>query len=690
MLHSNTDATSFKLQPAPRPKSKKRPQNPPPVLTLSPNASASAAGAETRSLRSCFEDEDEAVTPKASSFNAALLDDKHDVSDSDTSSSRRPRSSTISISSATSTKSLNSVNRLLSAMSPTTPTRRPQSLNCTSPSATVTVMLTNKSPTPSSPLFPRRTLMRSLSSTCVNTMPSPTTPLTPSPGATLRKRMGWRGAQSAQLADETAIIMSPGSPLTPRRADALHTPTQASIAAVLESEPLSATLKALGAKRRTERFASTCVPLQSPLTPDRAEAGEVKSPASANADAEKFELMTATRKIFHLPTWVRFEANHHARTQAAEENRQAAAGFEELRKKLSTESMAEQVVVRGETLPKTSKLGDVAPASPNGELLAGFELDPSPQSQPKTESKDEGECVISVVRRPTMAALREGAASQSFSKKSGGGMLGGLRSALPGIRPQRRIRDSHPQKTLLLAPAATVDDPERRDGWGGILTRSSWFPSFTRGPLVSPTPSRAMLLQPLRRGKSSTEDEWEDVDQPTLPTDNEPVSFLELNDAPRFFNRPPAASARSWFPTVFRSSPPKKDWIAETQLDTWHTRPLKPSPAVDETVSSEMITRGGSSVENRPLRQKKGMRTRIVMAAVIAMIVAAVLANVVIIVQARKVSRGQRDNRRLAYDPLVGRIGPGFVMPPTTTTTTMMMPDPRASSVARTAQLSRP
>uniref|UniRef100_V5GLM1 Uncharacterized protein n=1 Tax=Kalmanozyma brasiliensis (strain GHG001) TaxID=1365824 RepID=V5GLM1_KALBG len=467
MLQSNTDATSFKLQPAPRPKSKKRPQNPPPVLTLSPNASASTDGADTKSLRSCFEDEDEAITPKASSFHI-FLDDKHDVSDSDaTISSRRLRSSSTSISSATSTKSLSSVNRLLSALSPTTPTRRPQSL--TSPSATVTVMLTNKSPTPSSPLFPRRTLMRSLSSTCVN-IRSPTTPLTPSPGATLRKRMGWRGAQSAQLADETAIIMSPGSPLTPRRADALHTPTQASISSIPENEPLSATLKALGAKRRTERFASTCAPL---LSPDGA---DVKSPNS-----EKFELMTATRKIFHLPTWVRFEAKHHARTQAAEENRQAAAGFEELRKKISTESMMEYVVMRGEALPKTN-------------------------------------------------------------------------------------------------------------------------------------------------------------------------------------------------------------WIGETRLDTWHTRPLKPSHE-EESVSSEMITRGGRSVENRPLGKKKGLRTRIVMAAVIVMIVAAVVANVVIIAQARKVSQGQGDKGRMAYDPLVGRIGPGFVLPPTMTTT---VPDARSSSVARAAQLSQP
>ncbi|EST06867.2 hypothetical protein PSEUBRA_003661 [Kalmanozyma brasiliensis GHG001] len=667
MLQSNTDATSFKLQPAPRPKSKKRPQNPPPVLTLSPNASASTDGADTKSLRSCFEDEDEAITPKASSFHI-FLDDKHDVSDSDaTISSRRLRSSSTSISSATSTKSLSSVNRLLSALSPTTPTRRPQSL--TSPSATVTVMLTNKSPTPSSPLFPRRTLMRSLSSTCVN-IRSPTTPLTPSPGATLRKRMGWRGAQSAQLADETAIIMSPGSPLTPRRADALHTPTQASISSIPENEPLSATLKALGAKRRTERFASTCAPL---LSPDGA---DVKSPNS-----EKFELMTATRKIFHLPTWVRFEAKHHARTQAAEENRQAAAGFEELRKKISTESMMEYVVMRGEALPKTSQLGDNAPASPNGELLAGFGVDTLHPSRPKTEVKEEGECVISVVRRPTMAALREGQASQP-TKKASGGVFGAVRSALPGIRPQRRIRDSRPPKPLLLAPAS-LTDPERRDGWGGILTRSSWFPSFRRGPLVSPTPSGAMLLQPLPRGKRE-DDEWEDIDEPVLPTDNEPTSFLELNDAPRFFNRSPATTGpRGWFP--FSRSPPK-DWIGETRLDTWHTRPLKPSHE-EESVSSEMITRGGRSVENRPLGKKKGLRTRIVMAAVIVMIVAAVVANVVIIAQARKVSQGQGDKGRMAYDPLVGRIGPGFVLPPTMTTT---VPDARSSSVARAAQLSQP
>ncbi|CBQ68305.1 conserved hypothetical protein [Sporisorium reilianum SRZ2] len=644
MLQSNTDASSFKLQPAPRPKSKKRPQHPPPLTAPAANTSSStlsahkgsASGSDSTSLRSCFEDdEDEAVTPRASLINVPLLE--HDTL---ASAPPRARSSTFSVATSSS-----SVSRLLASLSFPASPRRSMSAAVSSPShspsATVTLVLSDKSPTPSTPLFPRRTLMRSLSSACVR---SPT-----SPGSTLRKRMGVRGTHAAQR-DETAIAMSPSSPLTPRRASELHTPTHASIASVLEGEPLSATLKALGAKRQTQRFA---VPVQSPL-----------------ADVDEFELVTATRKIFHLPTWVRFEANHHARTKVAQENRQAALEYALLRKG-----------VLEKELPKTSQLGDAAPSSPNGELLAGFDLDSPPLD---TQQEEDGEYKVSVVRRPTLAALREMDATTDSQGK--GGVLGALRAAWPPFRPQRRIKASHtreyPRKALLLAPSPTATEhKDRRDGWGGVLTRSSWFPSHTKGPLVSPPASSAkakrlktILLQPSadKHGKHSMDDEWEDVLEPSgAQAPAEEHSFLELHDAPRFFNRPPAT--RPWIASLF----PARS-TAERALDTWHSIPLQPLPAAaaESEVASQLISKR-TSVENRPLPPQPSTRTRVALAAIALIMVLAIVANVVIITRAHSDSHGSTNTTLKAYDPLVGNLS-------------SLANTTRQSAIAQAAQLSQP
>ena len=612
-------------------------------------------------------------------------------------------------------------------------------------------MLTNKSPTPSSPLFPRRTLMRSLSSTCLNnshsnaTVKSPTSPVVRSPGASLRKRMGWRGALSARMHEDTAIIMSPGSPLTPRRAEALHTPTQASIASVLDPahlppydqaedhvEPLSATLKALGAKRRTERFASTCIPVQSPL--DESADGfdvlrDVKRPLSEvqlTGNQETFQLMTATRKIFHLPTWVRFEANHHARSRVVQENREAAAEFSQLQiasLRDSAKAQPGQAVVkqdRGEALPKTSHLGDVAPDSPNGELFAGFDIDGPP---PVSHSGDDGEEVVSVVRRPTMAALRD---AQGTTAKNGARVMGVLRSALPPFRPQHRIKGSHPARKLNLLSShtaanatAAADEKDRRDGWGGILTRYSWFPGHAKGPLVSPASSAApkgvrglklMLLQSSRAplvpkaGKPNHEigdDEWEDiVDAPAANAVGAEQSFLELEDAPRFFShRTSAPVAGSWFPFLRLAAPrpkPSKDGYADTlELSMWHTRPLPSSDTLvgDEVVASELITKGSRSVENRPHkkhgRRSSGslpLRTKIGLVVVTVALLGAVVANIVILSRSSAAPRTQ-DQHPGAPKGVVGGLGVGYVPTPTTAPTE---PDAHESSVAKAAQLSQP
>ncbi|CDU25231.1 uncharacterized protein SPSC_05065 [Sporisorium scitamineum] len=701
MLQSNTDSSSFKLQPAPRPKSKKRPQNPPPLVTPAANTSSStlcqnevgsAADSDSTSLRSCFEgDEDEAITPKASLFNVPLLPDRVSKQDAPTTSPsppHRPRSSTISFASITSSKTSSSVTRLLAAMS--TSPRRSSAVPTQSPSATVPLMLTDRSPTPSTPLFPRRTLMRSLSSTCVSKSPT-------SPSGTLRKRMGWRGERSAQKYEETAIIMSPGSPLTPRRAKALHTPTQASIAAVIaesneqgggEMEPLSATLKALGAKRRTERF--TAVPVQSPLT----DVFERHIDSEGTVNGDEFELVTATRKIFHLPTWVRFEANHHARTRVAQENRQAALEYAALRRKY-----VEQEEKVGELLPKTSQLGDGAPSSPNGDLLSGFDLDaPSQVSQVHKEAAArEGDYVVSVVRRPTMAALREMDGKGSGGAGKGNVLVGAIRSAWPPFRPQRRIKpqlQGQPKALLLAASSDTVvQEKDRRDGWGGVLTRSSWFPSQVKGPLVSPDSSaktkgfKTMFLQPSsrstehKRGKQLMDDEWEDVDEPSSGKPSAQQSFLELHDAPRFFNRPPPPTTRPWFPALFSS---RSAATSQHTLDTFHTLPLKPirTPTqASQEISSQLISKGTSSVENRPLRRRRLTKTRVAIVAITLILVLAVVANIVIIAHAHSAPRQQGGANATivgTYDPLVGKLG------------STSSDQARQSIIAKAAQLSQP
>lgn len=481
--------------------------------------------------------------------------------------------------------------------------------------------------------------------------------------------MGWRGALAAQKQQETAILMSPGSPLTPRRAEALHTPTQASISSLLnpdnltvkeeqEMEPLSATLKALGAKRQTQTLPSnnTLIPVQSPID----EATEVfeslqklKSPPYPESELdssrrESFQLLTA-RKIFHLPTWVRFEANHHARTEAARENRKAAAGFEEM-------------------MPKVSHLGDVAPASPNGELFAGFDLNPASTSDKENdEGKEEG--VVKVVRRPTMATLR------THSDQKGGKVMGALRSALP--RGKYRIKGSLPKRPPSPSPPCSENTSreDRRDGWGGILTRSSWFPGHAKGPLVSPSsPAKKsglknLILQP------SNDGEWEDLPPSPKREVEGDKSFLELNDAPRFFNRP--AQTRRWF----RSSPSPTSLKRreEMELNTWHIRPLPASKSgEEEKIESKLITKGNRSIENRP-SSKEGMislKVRVAIFTVTAVLIAAIVINIVVLSHTpSKAGQGPMPNLGIGYIP---------------TPTTSGLDSARQSNIAKAAQLSQP
>ncbi|SAM84416.1 uncharacterized protein UBRO_05664 [Ustilago bromivora] len=691
MLHSNTDASSFRLQPAPRPK--KRPQNPPSIQRRPSRQPRPLLASDASSLRSGFDDDQElCLTPKASYSNLPLLASpkagggaKHDEN--------RPRSSTISNHSASSTSS---VSRLLAAISlPLSP--RPSKPQSPSVRETLMGMLTNKSPSPSSPLFPRNTLMSSLSSTCIS-------PTSPSGGGALRKRMGWRAALSAPKQHETAILMSPESPLTPRRADTLHTPTQASISSILhanhlqvdqenQSEPLSATLKALGAKRQTQPFPPNTNVLPVNEAEEAKEAEEafesprtVKSPPYFESDLESsresFQLLTAQRKIFHLPTWIRFEANHHARTQIVQNNRTAAEEFSSL----------------VETMPKTSHLGDVAPDSPNGELFAGFDINPAPDTKQEQH-------VVKVVKTPTMATLRNSGNGGGGAMRREGRAMGAICFVLPPFREKYRIQGSLPKQPPTTGPSNAISREqavkERRDGWGGVLTRTSWFPSHRKGPLVSPLSFRnksglkSFSLQPhpsdlpQEEEEEEEEGEWQDIQpNPSHRESERERSFLELNDAPRFLNPPPTQTrgrGRGW--SCFRSSPhpspspcSKNGLAGMIELNTWQIRPLP--PAHQETVASKLITKGTKSIENRPIRKAKSIsiKIKIALSTITAALIAAIIINVIVLSHSTSASKPRKAN----VDPMTNA---GLAYIPTTTNRSM---GARESNIAKAAQLSQP
>lgn len=513
----------------------------------------------------------------------------------------------------------------------------------------------------------------------------------------------------------------------------LHTPTQTCTAPVLNTdqlaphnadeqvEPLSATLRALGAKRHTERFASTCIPLQSPSETDAFfdELGRVKSPnseAEFGANHDDFELMTATRKIFHLPTWVRFEANHHRRARIADENRKAAAESSELeivsRNSCTVLEVEGESVTPSKALPKLSHLGDVAPDSPNGELLAGFEIE-SPTDMARKVGGEEGEWVVSVLRRPNMAALRQRDTVEGGSKLGGGGrkVLGAIRCAWPSTNPWHRIKASHPTNAHPLcqpevATTGSWDEKERRDGWGGVLTRTSWFPSHTKGPLVSPPPPsrgkrgkglKALLLPssahstpPIKPTRSNESDEeWEDIDACSiLHNSSEPRPFLEQHDKPHFFHREPAI--KGWF----RCATKTNDKKAETTLNTWQTRPLQRSNT-DRVVSSKVINRGTKSIENQPIRtckrQTLTLGVRIAIIAVTAILVVASVAYAVTRSHTHSAAHSlQHSGTANAGLPPLNNSSPSptIALPPFTAGKGSA--EARESSVAKAADMSQP
>lgn len=673
MLLSHSNPGSFRLQPAPRTRPKKVVQarndasahsqngNLPDSsnatrIALRPSQQNQGSVREESALRSCFEeeedDEEDVETPKVAahfwqpeSFRESVDRCIH-LATSTSSSVEIPFSSSPSP-------------RTPAAKRSTPQTARP-------PSDTVTVLLTNKSPTPSSPLFPRRTLFRSLSSTCLHAAriappPPVTSPSHPSPHPAPNKSLGWRGSVSAKLHDDTSIDISPGSPITPNTWQSLHTPTQSSISSLLQhhplyqphepvsiveipkdddladgSEPLSATLKALGAKRHSEKFPRPSSPASASPT---AAAGPIRSSTTSqrcpliDRDPEvvemPFQASAGTRRIFHLPTWIRFEAHHHARSQLGQDvHRPAPTDLSQHEASLPNEaSEGIATTTNGRTvssgdarpgLPRTSCLGDAAPDSPNGELFGGFDVVEVKEGVAEARAASgqpnsmQAEAVqVHVVRRPPMAALRSATCSSDHSSKGAPGVrvaaiLGAIRGVVPsssrkdfwvrqggepgepfpavggpGIYPHVAARDALGVSSCPLTEASVAD---RRDGWGGVLTRSSWFPNLDKGPLVSPasaarpdhvdphptlsrgirnglktlllrrsptqrrhipphpsTTSQPQQPRPTTASPGAEEEEWEDFEpvlypngEARLATPVEDKSFLELERSPRF------------------------------------------------------------------------------------------------------------------------------------------------------------
>ncbi|PWY99670.1 hypothetical protein BCV70DRAFT_237572 [Testicularia cyperi] len=578
------------------------------------------------------------------------------------------------------------------------------------PTATseMTFLLTNKSPSATSPLFPRRTIFRSLSSSCLN---SPTSPLrTPTlrTPTTLRKRLGWRGRAYECRQDETSIPISPGSPLTPNRARSLHTPTQPTSmqGAALslldcsnslsvpvpeqDGEPLSATLKALGAKRHSEKYILTSPTFSA--TQQDANDLSFQSLLSTNAH-ESFQVLTATRsKIFHLPTWAKFQSNHQTRSRLLEENRKAVDEFRSMadhsaksqkqdRKDLSgVSSDHDDMTTEVLLLPHISHAGDHEPDSPNGHLFSGFDGEEDDDVNDRlstlghggTESKsDVGHRRrlsrasfstpdrVQVIRRPAIATLR--AAKPRKDSPLSSNKVSTLVGALRGpSKPDFGQRDGDDRPYLggdvsdgsISRPVRRSED--RRDGWGGILTRVSWFRGHSKGPLVSPDrrvrfvdqqPTghsqksaglKSLYLAPSasttsrlgtidENGRATNEsDEWEDVpDRPSPKSagsqSDAEKSFLDLHDAPRFrnFRASEAFKRPSWWEwrpaksAAPRASSPSASFASIPLLNpNRHSfeSDEKRGCAVEEPSASTVLATS-KSIENRPM--KRSARSRL-------------------------------------------------------------------------------
>ncbi|KAN0065805.1 hypothetical protein ACQY0O_000935 [Thecaphora frezii] len=297
------------------------------------------------------------------------------------------------------------------------------------------------------------------------------------------KLVGKRGQEQQKMQrDFTALSFPPMTPLTPSRADQLHTPVDARVGvgiaeipsaelsgqAEIDRTPLSATLKEIGAKRDDITYTSDF----------------------------------AARKEWNVPGWAaRLQANHH-RCSILDANRLAADDFRPLRSSIESQRKtakgASQTDASTLGLPQLTVAGDVAPNSPNGFLLDGDPFSPAklPREDameiPRTDkakvgkasslsrkrSRSEPQRIESSVRGAGRFDVQTGRVSSESRR---------LSELIDALKLPRSLNKGWGVRLPYRRSEANEKPPEeKRDGWGGILTRSSWFRSTDKGPLLSP------------------------------------------------------------------------------------------------------------------------------------------------------------------------------------------------------------
>jgi hypothetical protein len=318
-------------------------------------------------------------------------------------------------------------------------------------------------------------------------------------GFSLRKR----GSQQSQCLSPTSpsnserhvtLNLSPMSPLTPKRYAALHTPchlhfessrinthlvVQSSKDCDVGNEPLSATLKRLGAARQTLFI----------------------------GEEEENNIMDRNTRVAAQDWERRMTERIEVQKKAADliaSNRQILRESEGLFKKSANEEVAEA---------NDEKYTHSWLNTDSGRPLANTDREKN-QTYKRLQSTTRGG-QQSAFFRSTLGRLSITLTNYIFSKPSNTNQ----KLDCDIISMQAIGDDGGLTRPDLAVPR------EKGDGWGGLRPRSSWFPGLGLGPLTSPTrESKSVPLRPLHLKGGSTgscfnvEDEWidEEEEQPLI------------------------------------------------------------------------------------------------------------------------------------------------------------------------------
>lgn len=310
-----------------------------------------------------------------------------------------------------------------------------------------------------------------------------------------------QASQISPLGEHTIVALCPLSPLTPRKSAALHTPTQAHFDGARvnthlvlpstkdESEPLSATLKRLGAVRKSmslgeeEEALTMCTVTRQQLSPCREQslAGRLESQKRAE------EVMAANKQAL--------QQSQGLFTQRAGE------GKDEDKDTVLNEANERLSWLRHSRTRSKPAYSRIQSTTRGG------------HQQP--------------VLRSTVNRMSTILASYIFGNTRRAGDKAETASIPLGTIGERSL----PRPSPLAIRG-------KGDGWGGLRPRTSWFPDVVIGPLISPRATAPTLLRPLRLQSSAGVDDesaWVDEEEPEKdcrpPTDaaNEPIQKLRVN-----------------------------------------------------------------------------------------------------------------------------------------------------------------